>query len=724
MKLTDNYSRRHPYFWNHDGTREIVINFMTTSEFKFAKNIRDENGDLRKLNYLNLAMSFDIEDSSFYDADYVGEEEHKVSVMYVWQFGLDNVVIMGRTWTEFLELINLIKQYTDYYNRCLVFVHFFDHEFQFIRKWLTWTSVFSRKPRSPIYAISDGVEFRDSYILTGKSLAGVAMDLQSNPGLKKRAGDLDYSKVRGTKTHLTRKEIGYCMADVQILNTFINEKIEEEGGNIARIPLTNTGYVRRYVRKKCLPTKKADIEKKKTFYYGIHSLNMTGTEYQMNKSCFQGGFTHANALYVGEDIKGRIDSYDFTSSYPAVMLSNPYPASTGEIVKPETQEELDKYLKDFLSIFVIKFEHIRMRPEVYENIISLSKCWDVEGEVVNNGRVVSAYHLTTVITNVDLQCIKKFYTYNNFYIGRMYIYKKAYLPKPIIESILDLYQAKTELKGVAGSEVEYMLKKGMLNSIYGMMVTDIVKPEVVYKSDEWLGYELPNLEDAIGKYNKNKRRFNFYPWGVFVTSYARRNLMTGILEFKEDYIYSDTDSIKCLNAEKHKGYIERYNRYITDQIDTVLKLYGIDPERSRPKNSKGEVKQIGIWDWETEKSPYSEFKTLGAKRYMYLQGGDLHITIAGVNKKTGKDYLKTQENPFDFFSDDMVIEADKSGKLIHTYLDDEQKGELLDYQGNYMDYYEKSSVHLEKSKYLLNVSETFKMYYQGYQKERKPYYTT
>lgn len=450
---------RTPLWWGHVGTKETLEVLLMTMPEVYAK--QTYIGDVKQsLYYKNIACSFDIEDSSFYDNGL------KVSVMYVWQCDFSGVVIMGRTWKEFLELCDLIQEYTDYTHRIIIFVHFLDHEFQFIRKRFTWDKIFSRKDRSPIYAITRGIEFRDSYILTGKSLARVADDIRTFKGMKKKCGDLDYRKIRGTKTHLTRKEIGYCMADVQVLSVRIHELIEDEGGNIARMPLTNTGYVRRFTRKMCMPTDKAHKDQRLAYYRGIHSLVLSSEEYKLLKQCFQGGFTHANALYVGDDIKGHIDSFDFTSSYPAVCLSNPFPASVGMKVTIKSQEELDKYLKYYLTVMVVRFKGLRQKPDVYENIISVSKSLIKGKYVLNNGRVVSADDLTTVITNVDLESIKKFYDYDCFYVGTCYVYEKGFLPKPIIQTILDLYKAKTVLKGVIGAEVEYMLKKGMLNSVY------------------------------------------------------------------------------------------------------------------------------------------------------------------------------------------------------------------------------------------------------------------
>ena len=63
---------------------------------------------------------------------------------------------------------------------------------------------------------------------------------------------------------------------------------------------------------------------------------------------------------------------------------------------------------------------------------------------------MSADRLITTVTNVDYDSILHFYDKEHISIGIFYIYKKDYLPKPIIECTLDLYKAKTTLKGVKG----------------------------------------------------------------------------------------------------------------------------------------------------------------------------------------------------------------------------------------------------------------------------------
>ena len=73
--------------------------------------------------------------------------------------------------------------------------------------------------------------------------------------------------------------------------------------------------------------------------------------------------------------------------------------------------------------------------------------FDKEGMIVDNGRVRYCKKCKMTITNVDYKVFKKFYDFKCV-VKEMWVYEKAYLPKPIIECVLDFYKAKTELKGL------------------------------------------------------------------------------------------------------------------------------------------------------------------------------------------------------------------------------------------------------------------------------------
>ena len=149
----------------------------------------------------------------------------------------------------------------------------------------------------------------------------------------------------------------------------------------------------------------------------------------------------------------------------------------------------------------------------YESYISISRCWGVQCPVVNNGRLVSAKHLYTTVTEQDFLIIRKFYKWDEIKIGTFRRYRKDYLPIDFVKSILKLYHDKTTLKGVDGKEIEYLKSKEMLNSCYGMSVTDIIRPEYNYNID-WCEPKEPDIEKAIKDYNGSRSRFLFYPWGV------------------------------------------------------------------------------------------------------------------------------------------------------------------------------------------------------------------
>ena len=429
-------------------------------------------------------------------------------------------------------------------------------------------------------------------------------------------------------------------------------------------------------------------------------LVLSPDEYQQLKRAFQGGFTHANAFATGKVID-KVTSKDFTSSYPAVMCSRQFPMSAAEDVDITSIEQFNRNLSKYCCLFDVEFTGLRSILW-NESYISISRCWHSEQATINNGRVVSAASVALTITEQDYFIIKRFYSWENMRIGNFRRYKRGYLPRDLVNAILTLYQDKTQLKGVKGKEVEYLKSKEMLNSCYGMCVTDIVRNEVEYKEGEW--QEVPaNLEKSIAEYNEGRGRFLFYAWGVWTTAYARANLFTAIISIGDDYIYSDTDSVKITNIEDHQDYFEKYNKAVGEDLKKAMKFQGIDFEKTRPATIKGEQKPLGEWDLDGH---YTRFKTLGAKRYMVEEDGEISITVSGLNKKTSVPYIMaaSRGEPFEFFDDDMYIPPEHTGKMIHTYIDDEIEGDIIDYLGARGHFHELSCIHLEPAEYSLSMS--------------------
>lgn len=680
------------------------------SQSDFILNLYDKiSGDFliknnKRVQYYNLPAAFDIEVSSFYQGE--KNSENKRGIMYIWQFGIYNMVTTGRTWNELKNFINIVQNVLDLSNvkKLIVYVHNLPYEFQFIRKHFKWDDVFLLDERKPVYATTGGIEFRCSLKLAGgKSLENVAKDLQKYK-VEKAVGFLDYNKVRTPLTPLSEKELLYCENDIRVLLSYIQEKIEQDG-DITRIPLTNTGYVRNYCRKEC-------YSRWRPYRRIMESLTIDSSEYSQLKRAFQGGFTHANAKYVGKVIP-NVGSHDFTSSYPAVMVLEKFPMSKSEkITNGINYSELIELLASKCCLFDIEIWDLTPK-RFQEHPLSRSKCYICENAIVDNGRIVIAEHVATTITEQDFFVYKEFYYWDRIEIKNMRCYHKNFLPKNFVMSVLELYKKKTVLKDVEGEEINYMISKNMINASFGMIVTDPIRDEMSYDNDTF--FTIPkNVEEGIERYNTNVKRFLFYPWGVWVTSYARANLFSGILEFGEDYVYSDTDSIKSINTENHQRYFDAYNAQIMKKIERAAEYHNIDTSLFAPYTKNGKQKIIGVWD---DEGIYDEFKTLGAKRYLtkrLVNSTEKYvITLAGSNKSKTMDYLLSTGRPFEEFKDGLSIPAENSGRLVLTYIDNETEGDIVDMFGVPYHYHELSSIHMEGSEYNLSMSEEFIRYLSG-----------
>ena len=688
-------------------TSENLIVRLTEQKFPIVRA-----GARSQMAYINVPAAFDIETSSFY----VGGQ--KQACMYCWQFGLCGTVVMGRTWAEFKSLLSAIGAMMGLSidKRLIVYIHNFGYEFQFMRKLFHWDKCFFTEPRKPLFCVTNGIEFRDSLKLSGgKSLEKVGKELREFPGLQKAVGNLDYDKIRGPTTPLTEQEVYYCEMDVRVLNAYIWEKMQAEDGNIARIPYTNTGYVRRYVREKCF----------RHSYYKpyIRELTLTPKVYKMLTEAFMGGFTHANAHYV-DWILENVGSFDKRSSYPSVMVTEKFPSTRFRPVDWTNQDDFEKLCESKAVLF-----HLEMWG-VYpvldnDHILSLSKCRWVDGKpltselakrygiVVDNGRIVTSPYVSITCTEMDYKILKRFYGCTRAAVSDIFVAEKNYLPKPIVLATLKLFSDKTTLKGIVEEIVNYMISKNMINALYGMMVTSIIKELLQYDNEEgYLPSSQPDVLTELEKYNSNPKRFLFWAWGVWITSYARYNLLRVVADCGDDHVYSDTDSDKVLNPEKHMDVFAKYDEEIMEKIKQSAEFFHIPVEEYTPTDSKGHKQIIGTWEHEAD---YKRFKTLGAKRYLVEnQDGEYTITVAGLPKGAVSYMRKLSDDPFTVFNSSLYVPAEESGKLNLFYGDEPIDGEMVDYLGNKFHYHEESYIHAEKKFFTLDRSEQFAEYLLGF----------
>lgn len=596
--------------------------FQPEQYFRKCPVVKNRRGNPagKRRHYIGITTAFDIETTVLEDI------EQAVMYIWQWQFGEDYTVI-GRTWEEFLDLQHRIKDVLpdDYW--LVVYVHNLSYEFQFLKGIYQFTpdNVFATGSRKPIKCdMWDCFEFRCSYKLTNMSLKQFTTRMRVKH-IKLSGEEFDYSVKRFPWSTLTEEELEYCINDVLGLVEAINALMERDKDTLQTIPLTSTGYVRRNAKR---------AMREGIHHNFVYSILPDYETYRALREAFRGGNTHANRYYAG-DIIENVHSADRSSSYPAVMCNCEFPMT--EFV-PILKKDLNLgYISRCINIrhkallLRIGIKNLELRNPYWGcPYLSKDKCRNIRKAVdtEDNGRILQAEYLETTITDIDLRIILEEYTGEIIlYQGWYSSYKK--LPQPLIDEVIKYYKDKTELKGVKGQEIYYDKAKALLNSLYGMMAQDPVKHSLIFQQvGDWLEDDKPD-EELLGK--SNNRAFLAYQWGVWVTAHARDALERGIRIVHEtdgaDFIYCDTDSVKyCGNVD--------WTSYNNERIMECCEsgAMAVDPS--------GITHYMGVY--ETEDNPetgvaYRYFKTLGAKKYAYVEkeGEGVHCTIAGVNKKKG-----------------------------------------------------------------------------------------
>ena len=627
----------------------------------------------RKNKFDNTVYSFDIETTSYiiykgelYQADKYQElskkeQEESIygSCMYIWQFSINDTVYYGRTWEELQQFINKLNEVVPV--KKIVFVHNLAFEFQYLKSYFNFKNVTARKSHKVMKCTMEdyNMEFRCSYMMSNVALKKLP-DIFNLP-VEKMVGDLDYTKLRTSITPLDDKELKYCENDCLVVYHYIRYELTMYE-SVEKLPLTSTGHVRRELKHQTM----------KDYAYRrvvSRSVNVDPHIYNLLIEAFMGGYTHANWLFADEIVED-VDSWDFTSSYPYVMVTHKFPATK---FVPCNVKRLEDMNNRFAYLMVVKFTNLKSR--YFNTILSQSKCRNIRGGKYDNGRVLEASELETTITDVDFKLLLQAYECE-YEILECYSSVYDYLPKRFINFVLDKYVLKTEYKGVVGKEIEYQRQKSLFNSLYrhGMSVTNNIRDDVIY--DNLTGWsETPISNDEILKKLKEEEKTGFlsFSYGVWITAYARNNLLKNLMKLDEWVLYADTDSLKLRNGY-NKQVIDDYNEFVKNKIKFVSDRLKIPFQKFAPKDIKGKERMLGVFD---DDGHYDKFITQGAKKYAVEEHGEIHITVSGV-PKSGYKSLKGDLNNF---RNDLVFEFKDTGKNLLIYTEKQEPVLIKDYTG-------------------------------------------
>lgn len=661
--------------------------FTSIPVFK-GKKVYDDNiysFDIETTSIYNQAGMFELFNEKNEPSYYTDTE--KLGFMYIWQFSINDHVYYGRTWDEFMEFLPAIRAHV--LGTPIIYVHNLAFEFQFLRNVINDFEVFARKPLHPIVARSDsmGVEFRCSLMLTVAKLS--KLPSMFNLPVEKMTGDLDYNVLRTCDTELTQKEMHYAENDCLVVYELI-KVFKARYKNVCRIPLTQTGELRR----ECQKLYAKDYKYKRRL---SQELTQDIKDFTFIMHAFAGGYTHANSFYTG-DIMKHVHSKDITSSYPTVMIAEKYPCSRFLHSRVDNINDLTSD-----KCWLVDIEFTNIYSTLDNNYLSISKSIDRYHAVGDNGRLVKADRVRYILTDVDVEIIKQCYKWDSYVIHDCMVAYKDYLDRKFIGMILELYYKKTQFKGLPDKESEYMQAKQFINSMYGMMVTNLITDTVNY-TDDWSVHTLTEDEaqQRLHEINENRRTFLNQTWGVWVTAYARRNLWKMIMQIDHDVIYCDTDSVKYIND--HEKVFNIYNEEIQQKLIKACAFHGLDVNMLNPKDTKGHTHPLGIFDTEED---YKQFITLGAKKYAFIHEGEkeIGITVSGV-QKSGASALKNLKE----FHDGFKFDYEHAGKKLLTYNDSQNPFTVTDCQGHKTVIDQRYGINLMPTEYTIGISDDYMEY--------------
>lgn len=659
--------------------------------------------------YLEDPVLLDTETSNNYDP----ETGTGCGWIYQWAFNFGDMDCIGTYTSELIvDLMNATARSIEQAKaedhdldvKCLVFVHNLSYDIQYLKNWLMEIfpdfKILAVQPHKFITFSCGPFEFRCTYKLANRSLAKWGKDLGIRH--KKKSGLIDYHVRRYPDEPRTYDDWLYMLYDIWALRDCVYKQMEIYGDNVASIPLTSTGYIRREARKNY----KKDLRSNRRFFL---RSRMTTEVYKALKLAGAGGITQGNRIF--EDVRVDVDEIwnkrpdaferdepirkikhvDFRSHYPTQQ------AASDEIYGfPQDKFSLyfrytvgGKRLHDWHIIDRLSKTHCLLLeicikdPEILPGITLpyLQSAKAVQGrigsykvdedgnlkwrgfmvEVEDNGRILKASGWCRLfLTEWDLKWLRKQYKFE-YEIKTIWKSPRGAIPRYLRDTVDEFFIQKSELKGelkhleeikadewkIIDARINLMKSKNGLNGIFGMCFTDPVRQELTMsEGGEW------DIEEKTDEMIDRKLNGWDDENGEHHKGYYE--------SFNSFMIYAIGVYVTALARNELMEAVETigYKYYLYCDTDSVFFIENDETaHRFRALNEYRRIRaeKIGAFVTlkdgttvqydvlEEEKENITSFRFIHAKAYAYITDGgtkdeELHCTIAGVSEYS-PDYV-------------------------------------------------------------------------------------
>lgn len=421
------------------------------------------------------------------------------------------------------------------------------------------------------------IRFQDSL----KKIPLPVRDIPSAFGFEKEEakGELDYDTYRPIGHKPTSEELDYLREDVVIVAKALAQ-LEQNGFT----KMTNSGDA--FYAWKCSlqseQARKKHVKPEHNYRAHFPLLSLEIDDYI--RRAYRGGWTYVNPKYAGQIITKPVEVWDINSMYPDKMRNKYLPVGEPTFFKGKPNpNKYQCYIVRVIISFEIKKDHL--------------PCIQLKNSFMFNPTdyITSSLNqeIEMVVTNIDLGLIFAQYHVTSIKYIDGYYFRKY---KGYFESHIDKQMA---IKERAHGGERYIAKLRM-NTVYGKTATSPRKKS-----------KIPHIEDDVLKFTFSEEKVEepeYTALAVFITSWARHDIIRDAQNNYDRFIYCDTDSLHMLKREDgqdpnlpihptHLGYYKKEHDVIKSTFlrsktyieqytngDIEIKCAGASPEVKKGMN--------------------------------------------------------------------------------------------------------------------------------------------